>query len=35
MARVKIFKNPANNYTVKVKEGFNWRVFLLAHFGIV
>ena len=27
MAKYKIYKNPANGYTEKVKDGFNWLVF--------
>jgi hypothetical protein len=27
MAKYKIYQNPSNNYTEKVKEGFNWVVF--------
>jgi len=28
VARYKIFENPQNNYTERVKEGFNWPVLL-------
>ena len=27
LARYKVYKNPANGYTEKVKDGFNWLVF--------
>lgn len=27
MAKYKVYKNPANGYTEKVKDGFNWPVF--------
>lgn len=32
MARYKVYKNQANGYTEKVKEGFNWLVFLFGPF---
>lgn len=28
MARYKVYKNPVNNHTERVKDGFNWLVFL-------
>ncbi|MGE5626656.1 MAG: DUF2628 domain-containing protein [Solirubrobacterales bacterium] len=28
MAKYKVYKNPANGYTEKVKDGFNWVVLL-------
>jgi hypothetical protein len=28
VAKWKIYQNPVNGYTEKVKEGFNWVVFL-------
>lgn len=27
MAKYKVYQNPSNGYTEKVKEGFNWLVF--------